>query len=392
MAKWYTCTPLSFKGDEAFFCRDSGLLCRGLQSLGFESRAVMPDPDRGDDKPDVLRTEFENLSSPAWWGELGLTGVLIYSWADPKYNGIVSAIKRAGLRLFVNVDNGGIISPYSGLVNYSRDQYERKRHVHTPSVAFVQCLFKVMCRSMCVGMIDYPRMKHLAQADLIGTVSPIAAGRIKRYCQRLGYGKTASKICVIPHPIPSYTSYHGEPKEAGVVAVGRWDDTLDKNTSLFAAIIREMATRRWTVPLYVFGGGFEPWMEGLKKDLGDRANFVNVMGRVRHEELIARMKTTILNLCTSRSESFNLAAAEALCCGCSIVGPNRPSTPSFSYFISQNSGTLAESYNAKGFVDALQHELMLWKSGRRSAESISAAWCERLHERNVVESILRHLL
>ena len=45
--KWYTCTPVPFKGDHTFFCRDSGAFCKAFQRIGVESRAIMPTPIQG---------------------------------------------------------------------------------------------------------------------------------------------------------------------------------------------------------------------------------------------------------------------------------------------------------------------------------------------------------
>lgn len=69
--KWYTCTPVSFKGDHTFFSRDSGAFCKAFQRIGVESRAIMPTPAQEGDEPDLIRTEYANLEDPAWWKSLG---------------------------------------------------------------------------------------------------------------------------------------------------------------------------------------------------------------------------------------------------------------------------------------------------------------------------------
>lgn len=59
--KWYTCTPVPFKGDHTFFSRDSGAFCKAFQRIGLESRAIMPTPVQEGDDPDLIRTEYANL-------------------------------------------------------------------------------------------------------------------------------------------------------------------------------------------------------------------------------------------------------------------------------------------------------------------------------------------
>ncbi len=41
MKKWYTCTPVAFKGDHTFFYRDSGLFSMSYEAEGWESKTVM---------------------------------------------------------------------------------------------------------------------------------------------------------------------------------------------------------------------------------------------------------------------------------------------------------------------------------------------------------------
>lgn len=69
--KWYTCTPVSFKGDHTFFSRDSGAFCKAFQRIGVESRAIMPTPVQENDEPDLIRTEYANLEDPVWWSTAG---------------------------------------------------------------------------------------------------------------------------------------------------------------------------------------------------------------------------------------------------------------------------------------------------------------------------------
>jgi len=59
----FTFTPVTFGGGPDFFARDSGLLCRGLQAIGIESQAVMPDGSQACNESDLIRTTYVNLES-----------------------------------------------------------------------------------------------------------------------------------------------------------------------------------------------------------------------------------------------------------------------------------------------------------------------------------------
>ncbi|HEY1122189.1 MAG TPA: hypothetical protein VGE67_11340, partial [Haloferula sp.] len=110
-ARWFTCTPVAFGGGPDFFARDSGLLCRGFQALGIESRAVMPGERKPEDEPDLIRTDYRNLEDPAWWRCHDLDGVVLYAWGRPKFLRVAEAIRDAGVFLVLNQDSGGLVSP-----------------------------------------------------------------------------------------------------------------------------------------------------------------------------------------------------------------------------------------------------------------------------------------
>jgi hypothetical protein len=60
----------------------------------------------------------------------------------------------------------------------------------------------------------------------------------------------------------------------------------------------------------------------------------------------------------------------------------------FEWFVSENSGMLAERDDCKGHASALQDELAAWRNGRREAAGISRAWCDRLHADEVAKKLL----
>lgn len=79
--RWYTCTPMAFKGDHTFFNRGSGLFCKAFQEIGIESKAVTPLPGQNRDWPDLIRTDYKNLESSDWWKAQCVTGVVLYAWS-----------------------------------------------------------------------------------------------------------------------------------------------------------------------------------------------------------------------------------------------------------------------------------------------------------------------
>jgi len=78
---WYTCTPIAFSGGGDFFSRDSGLVCKGLQSLGINCKSIMPLPVlHGDIGEDLIRIEYPKLEDSKWWRSIDATNVILYTW------------------------------------------------------------------------------------------------------------------------------------------------------------------------------------------------------------------------------------------------------------------------------------------------------------------------
>ena len=85
--------------------------------------------------------------------------------------------------------------------------------------------------------------------------------------------------------------------------------------------------------------------------------------------------------------SFGIAAAEALCCGCSVVAGESVSMASFAWFVSENSGRLSATDDVQGHARALRDELHEWDRGGRDPAAISAIWARRLHTEKVAEKV-----
>ena len=90
----------------------------------------------------------------------------------------------------------------------------------------------------------------------------------------------------------------------------------------------------------------------------------------------------------SSYESFGIAAAEALCSGCSVVAGRSITMPSFEWFVSDGSGTLAAKNDCNGHAGALHEELNAWEKSGRDARGISDIWCGRLHADKVAAKVV----
>ena len=173
---WYTCTPVSFGGGEDFFCRDSGLICKGLQSLGLECKSIMPLPTHTEDiTEDLIRTNPENLARSEWWYNIGASSVVLYSWGHPKYRQIAEAIRASGAKLFINLDSGGIISPRVTPELYKRAVMGKQIRLHGPLLGTLTgSILNIAYLFYIPNIIDPGRIAHLRAATAIGCISPNA--------------------------------------------------------------------------------------------------------------------------------------------------------------------------------------------------------------------------
>ena len=381
--RWFTCTPVEFGGGADFFARDSGLLCRGFQSLGIESRAVMPGKRKAEDEADLIRTDFSNLESAEWWKSQRLDGVVLYAWGRPKFRKVAAAIHDAGIFLVLNQDNGGLVSPLAGFRDWLREQWILAGQGRGTG-AWLRFL-KLTLRGLSAGLLltDPLRAVHLRNGDVIACVSPKAAEHYWKLCRIYGGADLADRVKVIPHAVEPRFRFSGPVKHRQVVCVGRWQDVVQKRPWLLMDVIGSLVTQDDSVSVVIVGtvtAELETWHRSLG---GNWQNRVNLRGRVDREELAAILNESQVFYSPSAFESFGISAAEALCSGCSVVAGRSVSMASFEWFVSENSGILVNSDDAGSHVRGLTEELECWDHDQRNPAGIAGIWCKRLHAERV---------
>ena len=385
----FTCTPVAFGGGADFFTRDSGLLCRGFQSIGIESRAVMAGKRMPDDEADLIRTDYRNLESADWWRAQKADGVVLYAWGRPRFRKVAAAIHDAGIFLVLNQDSGGLASPLAGLRDWLHAQWiygGQGRGL----MAWLRSLF-LMTRGLTAGLFvtDPLRAMHLKQGDVIACVSPKAAEHYRLLCRFYGGESLAKKVRVLPHGVESLFRFSGREKRHQVACVGRWhgSDEIQKRATLLMEVVAGLLKADKEVTVAIAGRSstaMAKWHAALD-DL--HRSRVRLAGRMAREELADLLDQSQVFYSPSAYESFGIAAAEALCSGCSVVAARKLTLPSFGWFVSEDSGRLAEQDNVAGHVASLLAELKSWKSGERDAAGISRVWCDRLHADKVAEMV-----
>lgn len=389
---WFTCTPVRFPGNQGFFERDSGLLCKGFQAIGIPSKAIMPGPPmEGDCTDDLIRTEYHNLEDPAWWRAQKGEGVVFYAWGAARYFPVARAIRQAGYKLVSHIDSSGTFGIAAGPMEYWRANWRIQNALGiTPSslAVFLAKFFSSFTWSWVKH--DWGRARHLRQADLIGAVSPLAVDRIRRACQMYGGPELASRVRLIPHPVGLHMSYSGEAKSPRVIAVGRWlpEDWRQKNPALLLEVLTRLLAARSDLECVVVGRMQEALRAKFLEAAGENCSRLRLLGYVPNRDLSAWLQSSQVALCTSTHESFHIASAEALCCGCSVVAPDFGELPSLQWFAGESCGQLGAP-SAHAIAQAVLDELILWQNHRRNAKRIADIWGSRLHADQVARLILQ---
>ena len=385
----FTCTPVEFGGGADFFARDSGLLCRGFQSLGVDSRAVMPGVRNPEDEEDLIRTDYHNLESVDWWRSMNVDGVVLYAWGRPKFRKGAAAIRGAGIFLVLNQDNGGLVSPLAGARGWLEEQWIMSGQGR--GIQHWLGFLKIAARGLTAGLLitDPLRAVHLRHGDVIACVSPKAAEHYRKLCHICGGNSLASRVTVIPHAVETRFRYHGSGKLRQVACIGRWSDAVQKRPGLLMDVVTRLLAEDPTVKVVIAGMPsleMRNWHAGLADGSRQRVNLCGMMGR---GELAGVLACSQVFYSPSAYESFGIAAAEALSSGCSVVAGKSVSMASFEWFVSENSGTLSDDDTVQGHLDALKAELTAWEDGGRDAFKISERWSEQLHADKVAGRILR---
>lgn len=390
---WFTSTPLSLGGGPDFFCRDSGLICKGLQSLGRSCKSIMPLPAYPEDVGDnLIRTKAENLARPEWWKGIGASHVVLYSWGHYRYRKIAEAVRDSGAKVFINLDSSGIFSPKITPYLYFQSIIGRRIRKHGFALGSLIGAFDCVAYRFYIPLVHEPgRIAHLRAATAIGCVSP-AALSLWRLWARNYAPELVERMHLVPNPVADHLKYDpAVAKEDTVIAVGRWDDEEPKRPALLGAAIEAAARQRETTEFHIYGnpGRILPkWHDTLSAKVRKR---IHLHGKVSHEKIREGFLQSRVGLCSSSHEGSHVASEEALCAGASVVAPFRRELNALLWYVSHDSGRLSIEDSAQGLAETLLLELEAWDRGERNPVSISEYWSSLLSV-SAVASRIRDLL
>jgi hypothetical protein len=387
MSRWLSVILLEYNNRDAFLDRDAGLFAEGLRQNGVSATFVAIGDASAQKEPGVLLATLDEMERTEWWAGQGIEGALVYSWAQPQFTKVVTAARASGIKLVLILDTDGYVAPQVSWRLYFRNEYYRNKE-RGRFFPLIGTTAKTLFNALPAR--HRPILDHLECADLLAVPSAMAVKRYARYLEWLGRPDLARRVAPVPYPVSGQMVYDASiPKEPIIVAVGGWH-RLQKNAPLLVTALGDALAASPLWKAEIIGTGEDRLLKlvsGLPKQARGR---IKICGPVPNDQLPRILRRCRISLCTSYHESFHLATAEALCCGCSFVGDGRISSMA-SFASMEGSGTISPDLSKDNLVKALRREMELWDGGQRDPVKIGRTWTGLVHPKQAAAAILRHL-
>ena len=344
----------------------------------------------GDITDDLIRTTYSNLENPSWWRSLNADGVVLYAWGKPQYTKIAKAIHASGALLVSSIDGSALLSPYRHFFAYTNLLYFRNISQKGLFLGSVYA-FASLTRALIPQFFDKKRLRHLSYADTVLMVTPQAVDTMKELAAQFGYLSVSKKISYAPHPQLADYYYDGRKKDNSIITVGRWakKDWHQKNPKLLLQSASIFLTYRPDYTLTIVGTSSDLLMPLVNRYAANVKSQIELVPFVKPQDLRELYVKAKIGLWTSRHEGQQNAAAQALCCGCSVVATNGISMSCFTHYISYASGRQSVANDPTSLAYSISLEIDEWDQGMRDAEKISMAWCDEFHSCKVANRIIK---
>jgi len=309
-------TPLPYGSGAGWWGRDLALTVLGFRDLGHDAFLVCYRTTHSKDpegRP-VLLINRDEAGSLSWWRNQRPDLVILGLWTRPKYDAIRRAALSATPRVIERADSDGMRTASCGLRVYAQRRYDyfRDRSYQWPASVSAPASVFYSCASILITpWIEARLTRTLRLIPALTVETPRATRLWKRLARRIR--ADSSRIHCIPHPIQTDIFRYDPtiPKRPQIISVGRWE-SYQKNLPHLLRSIKRFLEHHQNWNALVIGSGLP------SKAPSSRITFLNPLPA----ELVARqMQESTIFLSSSRYESFGLATAEALCCGCVPLGP-----------------------------------------------------------------------
>ena len=382
--KIFTCAFEPWDTTARFWKRDSGLICKSLQSVGIQSKVILPTRPDPTSETDVIRASHSELRSTSWWGQQELDGIVFITWGRKKDTAIVQAAKSAGIIVILLADDSLLNWKSSILSTFSSAWHKR---YHMP---FLRRLMESIYKTPPLVAMDAWRGRGKTQqyliSDLMCCWSPIVwetADRRVRNSADVFFTYPSCSLNIAPEDFPDNQF---DKTEHHVVAVADWSKVNHKRPHFFIRACRILFDRDPKVAIHVYGKMhpiITTFYSGLPASIQPR---LILHGFESNEQIVRAMSSCHVAVCPSASDGGPVPMAEALCQGCSVVGGGNI----VEWAAKCNFGTY-EIASPKRMADAIHLELQKWSSGTYNRKQNAAFW-RKHYDAHIFAKVIRDFI
>lgn len=362
--------------------KDPGQIIFGLIENGFEAGLITLEKKEllnyHPSFPLIKVAKKEELYNKNFWSKINSDLIIFYSWLSRVYTPLVKIIKTSDKKVLLKADSDGHIG-YPLL----------PRQFKTPLFKglFTKNVFRQIKWCLHFKSFYSKNIEQIELSDRVTIESPDALSNLNYFLTKWGREDLIQKNYFVPNPVtPDIINCQIKKKENIVVAIGRWEDEVQKNTKIMVKTLREFLEIKKDFKAIIVGSGkknIKKFLQGVSKDIQNR---LEITGPVEHDKIKNFLLPAKIFFLPSLWESFGIAGAEALCCGCSLVG-----TPleALRYLSMQGfSGTIASSFKKEAILAALIQDSIKWDRDYYFPEKISEFWKEKLNRKSIAKEFI----
>lgn len=354
----------------------------GFRLLGHEAFAVAPRTQLdGFTWPSVACQTPEELRDPVFWHALQPDMALVITWLG--HSEILEALRPSCKHIVSIADSDGQI----GTRAHPRATILRMVGQHRTVLNKVRAAKYWLQQYLYLWKtLDDHKLASIRAADLVVVGNTAAKANILRFldCHKVR-DELEKKILIAPYPVASCFLNGNIPvqRKDRIVAIGRWESP-QKDVRLLLKVLARVLHARPGTEAYVIGTGGEAVFQAIRKKT-PRFHYLGPQAPSTVAHTLAESRCLLI---TSRWESGPIVANEALCMGCSIVGPE--AIPALSSFCGSGPfGTASPTRSERGLASSLIKELEAWDRGFRNCVATAQHWRPVFDPVNVCASLIK---
>ncbi len=354
--------------------KDPGIIAMGLIGGGLEVTIFCSScSSKVEEKFKTKKINRKQRNQISYWKSSGIQTLIIYSWLSLRYSKMIRVAKSAGLKIVLKMDSDGyLLYPHkpSYLKVFGLDNNLKAKFKHIIRVVQWNIFPKIISRN---------KINQIKLCDAVIIETPSAKENLDYSLSYWQEKHLSEKVKIIPNPIKIIKGKI-ENKKNIITCIGRWNDKRKNAT----ALINVLSVLKTDWQINIIGKGSRNLSKKILEN--NPKILLKIYEKISHKEVFEKLIETKIFFSPSISESFNLAAAEALCSGCSVVGGP---LPSFVYFNNNGkSGTLAKDFSMISFEKSLKTDTNKWDKNLYQPLEIASYWQKELNTEKISKQII----